>query len=52
MKMTAVEIQRLIEEKEVQDVKWISKDDQLADGLTKRDVNMDDLLYLFNKTEG
>ena len=46
------EIQRLIEEKEVQDVKWISKDDQLADGLTKRDVNMDDLLYLFNKTEG
>ena len=45
------EIQRLIEDKEIQDVKWISKEKQLADGLTKRDVNMDDLLYIFNKTE-
>ena len=45
------EIQRLLEDKEIQDVKWISKEKQLADGLTKRDVNMDDLLYLFNKTE-
>ena len=45
------EIQRLLEDKEIQDVKWISKEKQLADGLTKRDVNMDDLLYIFNKTE-
>ena len=39
------EIQRLIEEKEVGDVKWISKKKQLADGLTKRDVNMDGLMH-------
>ena len=38
------EIQRLIEEKEVKDVKWVSKNNQLADGLTKRDVNMNELM--------
>ena len=42
------EIQRLIEEKEVSDVKWISKKKQLADGLTKRDVDMDALLHLLS----
>ena len=45
------EIQRLIEDKEIKDVKWIHKEEQLADGLTKRDVNMEEFLYLFNKTE-
>ena len=45
------EIQRLIEDKEIRDVKWIPKEEQLADGLTKRDVNMDNLCYLFDKTE-
>ena len=40
------EVQRLLEDKEVQDVKWIPGEDQLANGLTKRDVKMDNLLDL------
>ena len=44
------EIQRLIEEKEIHDVHWISKENQLADGLTKRDVEMDNVLYLLGKS--
>ena len=40
------EVQRLLEDREVKDIKWISKDDQLANGLTKRGAQMDDLLQL------
>ena len=40
------EVQRLLEDKEVKDVKWIPGEDQLANGLTKRDVKMDTLLNL------
>ena len=38
------ELQRLLEEGEVQDVKWIPTELQLSDGLTKRDVSMNNLL--------
>ena len=42
------EIQRLIEDKEVKDVAWVSKTEQLADGLTKRDVNMHGLMNILS----
>ena len=42
------EIQRLIQEKEVKDVTWVSKKEQLADGLTKRDVCMDNLMNILS----
>ena len=40
------EIQRLIEHKEITDVKWICKEKQLADGLTKRDVDMENVMNM------
>ena len=42
------EVQRMIEEKEVQDVSWVSKKEQLADGLTKRDVRMEALTKIMS----
>ena len=43
------EVQRLLDEGEVQDVKWIPTEFQLADGLMKRDVSMNNLLELMSK---
>ena len=43
------EIQRLLEDKEIKDVKWIPKEEQIADGLTKRDVTMNDLMDLLGQ---
>ena len=43
------EVQRLLEEGEIQDVKWIPTESQLADGLTKRYVSMNNLLELVSK---
>jgi len=37
------EVQRLIEEKEIGDIKWIPSEDMLGDGLTKRDKNCEKL---------
>ena len=42
------EIQRLIEQKEITDVKWICKEKQLADGLTKRDVDMENVMNILD----
>ena len=42
------EIQRMIENKEVHDVSWVSKKEQLADGLTKRDVHMEALMKILS----
>ena len=49
MRVDLGEVQRLLEEGEVQDVKWIPTELQLADGLTKRDVSMNNLLELVSK---
>ena len=38
LRVDICEIQRLLEQKEVNDVLWVSSENQLADGLTKRDV--------------
>ena len=43
------EVQRLLEDGEVQDVKWKPTEFQLADGLTKTDVSMNNLLQLISK---
>ena len=48
MRVDTGEIQRLIEDKEVKDVAWVSKTEQLADGLTKRDVNMHSLMNILS----
>ena len=42
------EVQRLLEDKEIVDIKWIPTNLQLADGLTKRDINMQKLFSVIN----
>ena len=49
LRVYLAEVQRLLEEKEVQDVKRIPTEFQLADGLTKKDVSVNNLLELMSK---
>ena len=42
------EVQRLLEDKEIVDIKWIPTNLQLADGLTKRDISMQKLFSAIN----
>ena len=41
-------VQRLLDDKEIVDIKWIPTNLQLADVLTKRDINMQKLFSVIN----
>ena len=47
LRINIAEIRRLIEEKEVESVKWIEEEVQIADILTKRGVNPDQIVNVF-----
>ena len=50
LRIDIAEIQRCIAEKEITDLRYVSTGKQYAYGLTKRDVDMEQVLFVFNAT--
>ena len=48
MRVDLAEIRRMINEKEIKDLKWVESKRQLADGLTKRDIPMLEIVKIMD----
>ena len=46
MRIDIGEIHCLVEEKEIHDVHWIGNENQQADGLTKKYVEIENVMYM------